>query len=930
MKKVLKYLGIFILVILVLLILIPFLFKGKITNLIREEINNNVKAKVEFSGLGLSLIRNFPDFTISIKDLAVSGFDEFEGDTLVQMKTFRLTVELMSVIKGDAIGIKSILLDQPVLLAKVNEDGQANWDIMIESEEDEVIEEPEEESPLVVKLKNFVIKNGRVTYDDKSLAVYTMLDGLNAGMKGDLTLDLTTLDIEAEAARFYLDYDGARYVNGVNLNVNTLLDFDMNRFMFNFKDGTASLNKLEFGIDGWFDMPGSDINMDLTFYSTRTDFKTVLSLVPAFYASDFENMETSGTISVKGFAKGTYGEITLPDIGLDLMVENGMFKYPDLPSSVDKVNVVMNLFYDGTSEDKTTLDINRFNFEMAGNPFDFSLSVRNPMTIQHVKGKMLGKIDFAKILQVMPLEGMELKGLLDANLVFDGRVADIEAGKYEEFDAKGNISLADFEFISADLPQKFSIGSAVMEFSPRYVELKTFASQIGESDLNMTGRLENFIPYIFSDQVLKGNLNFTSSVLNLNELMADTTTPEETTDTIALTVVEVPKNIDFTLASRIDQIIYDNLDILDARGIIRVKDGKILMENLGMKMLKGELLMSGEYNTQDMESPFVDFSFDIVDFDIPATFEAFNTVQRLAPIAGGMGGAFSTKMKFNSKLGEDMMPVLSTINGLGSLRSSSVELVSVETFDKIASSLKLNESRSNVFRDLNIKFSIKDGKVVVDPFDLKLRSINMLLGGEHSLDQSMNYVLKMNIPRTEFGSAANEVINNLVASAAGRGLKIDPGEKVNVDVKIGGTLLDPKFSIDMGGSGQASAEALKEQVKTKVKAEVDEKIDAAETKVREGLSERAQKLIQEAERQAETIMNNANEAADAVRTEANLNAAKLEKEAEGKNPLAQRAAKAAADKLRKDAETSAKRIISEAQQRADKLIEQAKAETEKF
>jgi uncharacterized protein involved in outer membrane biogenesis len=184
MKKALKYFGIFILVILVILIITPFLFKGKITSLIKEEIDKNVKARVEFSGVSLSLLRNFPDLTVSIKNLKVIGVEDFEQDTLVSMNNFRLTLELMSVIKGDAIGVKSILLDSPVLLTKVLADGQANWDIMIETDEGEEEIITEEESPLVVKLKNFVIKNGKVVYDDASMDVYVCVDDFNAQMKG--------------------------------------------------------------------------------------------------------------------------------------------------------------------------------------------------------------------------------------------------------------------------------------------------------------------------------------------------------------------------------------------------------------------------------------------------------------------------------------------------------------------------------------------------------------------------------------------------------------------------------------------------------------------------------------------------------------------------------------------------------------------------
>lgn len=929
MKQALKYFVVVILVIIVLLILTPIFFKGKISLLIQDEISKNVKARVEFTDVRLTLFRNFPDLTIFVKNLGVIGTEVFENDTLVSMKNLRLTVELMSLIRGGSIGIKSVVLENPVLHAKVLEDGRANWDIMIDTYEEDSVAVAEEESSFVVALKNLNIRNGKIVYNDASLAFYLSLEDLNAQMKGDLTLDFTTLEIESSSKAFSVEYEGVRYINRATLEVNTILEFGLERFKFSFKEASANLNALELGFDGWFEIPEEDIEFDLRFYSRKTDFKTILSLIPAIYTNEFQNLKTSGNLSLKGFAKGTYGETTFPDVGIDLLVENGMFQYPGLPASVKNVSVAMNLFYDGTNQDNTTFEISRFQFEMAGNPFNFNLSVRNPFTVQHLKGGAFGKIDFSKLTQVVPLEGVELKGVLETNLSFNGMVSDIEKGNYEAFDAKGKFQLAAFEVATPELPYRLAINSAILELTPRFVALQAFEAKIGESDLRISGSFENFIPYAVSGKVLTGNMNFSSNLMNLNQLMS-ATPAEESTDTTVLKIIEIPKNIDFTLASVIGQINYGRLNIENTRGIVRVYNGKVLLDNLTMNLLKGQLNLTGEYNTQEMTKPFVNLALDISNFELPAAFEAFNTIQKLAPIAQGLGGSFSARMNFSSKLSENMMPVLSTANSTGSLSSSSVQLVSVETFDKISSALRLDESKSNLIRDLNLNFNIKNGKVVIDPFDINLRSINMKFGGEHNLDQTINYSLNMIIPRDEFGVAANEVINNLVADAAARGFNIQPSEKVNVNVKIGGTLFAPEFSLNMADRAKAATKQLVDQVQTQIKAEADAKIEEAQIKIREELSERAQKIIQDAERLAAATLKQAEEAAQVIRAEAAVNAARIEKEAEGKNPLAQRAAKTAADRLRKNAEESALKLISEAQQKSDAIIKNAKIEAEKL
>src|SRR5215213_9463305 len=60
MKKILTYTGISLLVLIILAVLLPVLFKGRIVNLVKNEINKSLLAKVEFSDIDISLLRHFP------------------------------------------------------------------------------------------------------------------------------------------------------------------------------------------------------------------------------------------------------------------------------------------------------------------------------------------------------------------------------------------------------------------------------------------------------------------------------------------------------------------------------------------------------------------------------------------------------------------------------------------------------------------------------------------------------------------------------------------------------------------------------------------------------------------------------------------------------------------------------------------------------
>ena len=73
MKKFLKITAIVIASIIILLMVLPYAFRGKIKEVIISEGNKMLNAQFDFGRVNISLIRNFPKATISVKDIAEIG-----------------------------------------------------------------------------------------------------------------------------------------------------------------------------------------------------------------------------------------------------------------------------------------------------------------------------------------------------------------------------------------------------------------------------------------------------------------------------------------------------------------------------------------------------------------------------------------------------------------------------------------------------------------------------------------------------------------------------------------------------------------------------------------------------------------------------------------------------------------------------------------
>src|SRR5215475_1256186 len=82
----------------VVLATIPLLFGSKIQARLKAQVDQSVNARVAWSGIGLSLLRDFPNVTASVNGLRVAGVQRFERDTLLTMDQAKLVLDLGSVV----------------------------------------------------------------------------------------------------------------------------------------------------------------------------------------------------------------------------------------------------------------------------------------------------------------------------------------------------------------------------------------------------------------------------------------------------------------------------------------------------------------------------------------------------------------------------------------------------------------------------------------------------------------------------------------------------------------------------------------------------------------------------------------------------------------------------------------------------------------
>ena len=509
MKKLLLIVGIIFVLFLAAAFALPIIFKDDILAAVDKAIDNSVNAKVYYDPdkFDLTLFKNFPNVTVAMGDFGVVGIEEFAGDTLADIHSFDLVVNLKSLIFDDQPRISGIHLEQPRIYVKVLENGKANYDIAKPTEEP--VAEDTATSDVSIGIDEWKITNGRLVYDDRTLPFYMELDDLNHTGSGDFTLQVFDMDTETHIEHAVIRYDGVEYVSGQSFDADIAMNMDLDNFKFTFRENTVKLNDFALGFEGFLAMPSEDIDMDITFAAKDNSFKSLLSLVPATYLEGYEGIRTEGDFDFSGFVKGTYNEQSMPAFNVVLNTENAMFQYPDLPTAVRNISIDLLVDNKDGNIDNTVVNLKKMHADFGNNPIDARLLLEG-LDQYKIDTDVKAKLNLAELSAMFPMEGTEMKGTFNLNLQAQG-VYDSVANRIPTIDMA--MSLQDGYVKSAEYPlplDQIRFASTVKntsgKMSETVIEVDDFHMLLDNEELTADLVLQNLDDYTW-DLSLKGGID---------------------------------------------------------------------------------------------------------------------------------------------------------------------------------------------------------------------------------------------------------------------------------------------------------------------------------------------------------------------------------------------------------------------------------------
>ena len=791
-KKILKIVGIVLVLLVVAAFAIPYLFEDQIKAKILKSINESVDAKVAFTDADLSLFKSFPNANVAMENLSIVNKAPFEGDTLVSFKELNLKMSVMEIFNGDnePLNIDAISSKNGLINIIFNKDGVGDFDIALKNQDQKT--DDGKSKPLALKIKEYDVENFKFKYFDESSKISMVLDSINHSGTGDFTNDVLDLDTKT-TAKVSLNMDKVNYMNNVAVSLDAILGIDLKNSKYTFKENKAKINELPLEFNGFIQLVDAGQLYDLTFKTPTSSFKNFLGLIPSAYASSLDNVKTSGDFTVAGFAKGMLTDTTVPKFNIAIASNNASFQYPDLPKSVKNIVIDTKIINETGVMNDTYVNLDKLSFSIDQDVFNAKANIKNIATNALVDAALKGTINLGNLSKAYPIKlDKPLSGILKADVTTKFDMASVEKSQYQNINNAGNINLTGFKYVDEN-GKSMNINSAIVQFNPSRVNLQEFKATTGKSDMNVTGVLENFYGYVFRNQNLQGNFNLSSNQLAVDDFMT-TAEPTAKTEIKAKTeAMKIPAFLDCSLTANAKTVLYDNLTLKDVSGKLIVKDQAVTLQNVKTNIFGGSIGVNGTVSTK-AKTPTFNMNLGLNQVNIADSFTQLDMLKKIAPIAGIINGKLNSTIKLSGNLdANEMTPDLKTLSGdlLGQLLSTTVNSSNSTLLSALGSNVKFLDVNKLNLNDLKAAVTFKDGKVTVKPFDIKYQDIKVTVGGTHGFDQLMNYNLKMDVPAKYLGTDVNNLIAKLTPANAAK------LENIPVNAILGGSFTTPKITTDI-------------------------------------------------------------------------------------------------------------------------------------
>lgn len=471
-----------------------------------------------------------------------------------------------------------------------------------------------------------------------------------------------------------------------------------------------------------------------------------LSDIKQFYPVD--STELKGDLDADITTKGKYlpAKKMFPVTVANITMHNGSIKTKYYPHPIENIQVSTSIVNHTGTLGGTQVNIRPISFRFEGEPFTLQANLHNFNNLQY-NIKSHGVINIGKIYQVFAIKGYNVNGVVSADVSFKGKQSDAVAGRYDQLFNSGTLKVKDVSLTSELFPKPFVIRKGVFTFNQDKMSFDAFTAQYGNSTIVLNGALSNVIDYATkpSTSTLKGDFNFTSTMVNADDFMAYSGAPQA--GSTASGVIMVPKNLNLNFTADIKQVKYNGLILSNAKGQMTINNGNLSLKNTGFNIIGTPVTMDADYTSAGPLKAFFNYHIKAADFDIHKAYTDIKIFHDIVTTAAYTKGLVSLDYQLSGRLNSNMMPVYPSLKGGGTLSAKALKIHGFKLMGKIGKSAgKDSVTNKSDLAQVELKTTIANNIITIPRTKLRMAGFRARFEGQVNFDRQMNIQFRLGLP----------------------------------------------------------------------------------------------------------------------------------------------------------------------------------------
>jgi hypothetical protein len=382
----------------------------------------------------------------------------------------------------------------------------------------------------------------------------------------------------------------------------------------------------------------------------------------------------------------------------------------------------------------------------------------------------------APTLTFVTTPGKTAKGL-NARVTLDGKDVVAKMGKEYAVNSnslKVNASVSEnkvkTDFLNRWNPSAdFVLGNAVVKvdgidedihisnidflFNSHELDFKKSTIRIGQSDLSLQGSVVGIKEWIEDHKnLMKGDMQVTSNMMNINEILDLTSgLGHSDAEPVEATVTEnkeddpfmVPEGIDFNFVLNTKKALYDNFDMNNLNGTMTVKDGTLILREIGFTNKAAEMQLTAMYQSPRKNNLFLAMDFHLLRVQINDLLTMIPYIDTLVPMLKTFDGQAEFHIGAETKLKSNYEPKISTLLAAADIEGKNLTVNDKFTFTKITDMLDISTNGSYRVDSLDVQLTAFKNEIDLWPSQIAIGKYKVTVDGRMTLDRNGEYHLSV-------------------------------------------------------------------------------------------------------------------------------------------------------------------------------------------